>query len=128
MKTAILCTGLLGLLVFGLGLAVSMVRGQTKTNYSYTIDPTDRLYKMVRAHANAAEYAPMMAVMILFLGTRQPASWVMWTFVAATASRYLHAMGMILCKTLDAADPLRFIGALGTYITGLMLVFATLRA
>jgi len=50
MATAMLCTGLLGLLVFGLGFAVSMTRGKTETIIGTNSDPTDRLYKMVRAH------------------------------------------------------------------------------
>src|SRR5437867_9139003 len=129
MRTAIFCTGLLGLLVFGLGLAVSMVRGSRKTNFAYTVDPTDRLYKMVRAHGNAAEYAPMLAILILYVGVlHEPARWVLWTAMAATASRYLHALGMILSKSLDQTDPLRFLGALGTYVTGLLLVAAMLVA
>src|SRR5262249_61869855 len=66
MRVATYCIALLGLLVFGLGLGVSMLRGSTQTTFGYTPDPTDRLYKMVRAHGNAAEYAPMMAVRIFF--------------------------------------------------------------
>ena len=121
MKIAVICAGLLGLLVFGLGLTVSMIRGNSRINFGFTPDPTNRLYKLVRAHGNAAEYAPMLAVLILYLGTRNPGPWLLWTFVAATVFRYLHALGMILGRTLDAPDPLRFVGALGTYVTGLVL-------
>jgi len=126
MRTAAFCTGLLALLVFGLGLGVSMLRGRSRTNFGFTPDPTDRLYKMVRAHGNAAEYAPMLAILMLFLGARGPARWLVWTFVAATAFRYLHALGMIRSKSLDRPDPLRFVGALGTYVTGLVLGLAVL--
>jgi len=128
MTVAVFCAGLLGLLVFGLGLGVSAMRGSSRTNFAYTVDPTDRLYKMVRAHGNAAEYAPMLAIMMLYLGAHQPGRFVMWTIVVATACRYLHAMGMILTKSLDGVDPLRFVGALGTYVTGLVLAAAMLRA
>jgi uncharacterized protein len=48
----------------------------------------------------------------------------MIAFVGATVFRYLHALGMILCKSLDRPDPLRFVGAVGTYVTGLILAFA----
>ena len=123
---AVVCAGLLGLLVFGLGLMVSLNRGRTKTNFGYPTDPTDPLYKAVRAHSNAAEYAPMMAILILYLGTRTPGRWLAATFVVATISRYLHAAGMIRCESLDRPDPLRFTGALGTYITGLILAVAAL--
>ena len=126
MTLAIVCTALLGLLVFGLGLLVSTTRGNTNRAIGHEPDPTDRLHKVVRAHANAAEYAPMMAVLILLIGARQPSTWMLVTFVAATVSRYAHAAGMITCETLAKANPLRFVGALGTYVTGLALVAATL--
>ena len=121
MNVAIVCTALLGLLVFGLGLAVSLTRGATRTNFGFTPDPTDRLYKRVRAHGNAAEYAPMLSILILLIGARNPAPWIVWTFVAATLFRYLHAAGMLVCPSLDQPHPLRFVGALGTYVTGLVL-------
>jgi uncharacterized membrane protein YecN with MAPEG domain len=121
MTTAVICTALLGLLVFGLGLAVSLTRGQTGTIIGANPDPTDRLYKMVRAHANATEYAPMLAVLMLFIGTHNPVAWIVWVMWIATVSRYLHAAGMIFCPTLAQPHPLRFIGALGTYLCGLIL-------
>ncbi|HVN86711.1 MAG TPA: MAPEG family protein [Candidatus Binatia bacterium] len=126
MTVAIICTALLGLLVFGLGLAVSLIRGSTGTNIGYTTDPADRLYKLVRAHGNATEYAPMMAVLFIVIGARQPSTWMVWTFGAATFFRYCHAAGMILCSTLAQPYPLRFVGALGTYVAGLALVIAAL--
>ncbi|HSV06166.1 MAG TPA: MAPEG family protein [Candidatus Binatus sp.] len=128
MNVAIVCTALLGLLVFGLGLAVSLTRGATRTNFGFTPDPTDRLYKRVRAHGNAAEYSPMLAILMLLIGAHQPAAWMVWTFVAATAFRYLHAAGMLVCPSLDQPHPLRFVGALGTYVAGLVLVVAAFLA
>src|SRR5207247_4570424 len=92
---AVLCMGLLGLLVFGLGLAVSLVRGSTGANFAYTVDPTDRLDKLVRAHGNAAEYAPMLALLTWYLGSHQPGPLVGWTFLAATAFRSPPAPGII---------------------------------
>jgi hypothetical protein len=50
---------------------------------------------------------------------------MIWTAVAATACRYLHAAGMITCASLARPNPLRFVGALGSYVTGLALVVAT---
>jgi hypothetical protein len=122
MQVGLVCTALLGLLVFALGFGVSALRGATGTNYAYTPDPTDRLYKMVRAHGNAAEYAPMLAILILVVAARDPALWMVSTFVAATLFRYLHAAGMLLCPSLDRPYPLRFVGALGTYLAGFALV------
>jgi hypothetical protein len=127
MYTAVICTGVLGLLVFGLGLGVSLTRGTTSTSIGFNPDPADRLYKMVRAHGNATEFNPMLAVLILYLGTRQPASWVEWVFIVAAASRVLHAAGMILSPTLAKPQPLRAIGAVGTYVAGIILAIQAIR-
>ena len=126
MTAALVCTALLGLLVFGLGLGVSALRGSTSTNIGHQLDPSDRLHKMVRAHGNAVEYAPMLAVLMLAIANRGCTRWMVWTFVAATVFRYLHAAGMLLSPSLDRPQPLRFVGALGTYVTGLLLVVALL--
>jgi uncharacterized membrane protein YecN with MAPEG domain len=128
MATATVCTALLGLLVFGLGFGVSMTRVSTETAYGYDPDPTDRLYKMTRAHGNATEYNPMLAILILAIGARNPPSWMLGLAIAATAARYLHAIGMIVAPTLNAPHPLRFVGAVGTYVCGLGLVVALLFA
>ena len=126
MTTAIVCTALLGLLIFGLGFGVSLTRGQTGTTFGATPDPTDRMYKMVRAHGNATEYAAMLAILILFLGSRNPATWVLWVMGIVTACRYLHAAGMIVSPTLAQPHPLRVVGALGTYVGGVVLCIAIL--
>ena len=121
MTIAIICTALLGALIFGLGFVVSWMRGRTGVNFGYTPNPTDRLYKWVRAHGNTTEYAPMLAVLILLVGSREPSTWALWMMGIATASRYLHTLGLILAPSLDRPEPLRFLGALGTYLCGLGL-------
>lgn len=126
MTTALVCSALLGILLFGLGLAVSATRGATNTVIGHPADPTDRLHKVVRAHGNTAEYAPMLAVLMLAAGARSPSTWVLWTMGLATASRYLLAVGILTCPTLARPHPLRFTGALGTYLTGLALCAALL--
>lgn len=126
MTTAILCTALLGLLLFALGLYVSATRGRVGSVGRFPADPADPLFKAIRAHANTAEYAPMLAVLMLYLGTHAPAMRILWTMIAATASRYLIVIGILICPTLDRPHPLRFIGALGTYAGGLILSLAAL--
>lgn len=126
MTLAIICTALLGLLVFGLGFRVSMTRMATATNYGYQPDPADPLYKITRAHGNAIEYCPMMALLILVVANQEPGAWASVLFVIATASRYLHAAGMMLSPTLEQPHALRFGGAVGTYLSGLALVVAAL--
>lgn len=121
MNTALVCIALLGLLVFGLGFAVSLTRGRTNTSIGSSSDPTDLLHKMVRAHGNTAEYAAMLAILIFVVGSGSPVTWAIWAMIIATASRYLIAVGLILSPTLDKPHPLRFIGALGTYLAGFAL-------
>ncbi len=124
MTIAIICTAFLGFLVFGLGFAVSVMRGRMGINFGYTANPTDRFYKLMRAHENTTEYAPMLAILFLLLGSRNPSAWVVWTMAIATVSRYLLALGLIFAPTLDKPEALRFLGALGTYLCGLALCVA----
>ncbi len=121
MKTALVCTGLLGILLFSLGLLVSATRGRTKQIGTIPSDPADPLFKAIRAHGNTAEYAPMLAVLMLYVGAHSPAAWILWTMIAVTACRYLIALGILISPTLDKPHPLRFIGALGTYVGGAIL-------
>lgn len=121
MVIAVLCVTLLGFLVVGLGLVVSMTRGSTKTMYGYNIDPADRLYKAVRAHGNTTEYAPMLAVLILTLGMLNPEPWMMWCMGLVTLSRYVFVFGIVLPPSMAQLSKLRFIGSLGTYLFGMAL-------
>ena len=125
MTVAIVCSAMLGLLLFALGLNVSRSRGIDKAG-SYPNDPADPFFKSMRAHANTAEYAPMLAVLMLIAGERNPGAWVLWTMGLAVASRYLIAAGILMSETLARPQPLRFIGASGTYLTGIALCVAVL--
>ena len=127
MGVAIIGTALLGLLVFGLGLAVSLTRGRSGVIAGSPSDPADPLYKLIRAHGNTAEYAPMLGVLFLLVGERNPTTWVLWIIGIAVACRYLIALGMIAGPTLAKPHPLRFAGALGTYVAGIALCIAALR-
>ncbi|HYL60931.1 MAG TPA: MAPEG family protein [Candidatus Acidoferrales bacterium] len=125
MTVAIVCTAMLGLLLFALGLNVSRSRGVDKAG-AYPNDPADPFFKSMRAHANTAEYAPMLAVLMLIAGERNPGTWVLWTMGIAVASRYLIVAGMLASETLAKPHPLRFVGATGTYLTGIALCVAVL--
>ena len=126
MKTALVCIGLLGLLLFGLGFAVSLMRSRTNTIAGSSGDPSDPLHKLIRAHGNTAEYVAMLAILIFLVGTRSPATWTLWCMGIATASRYLIAAGLILSPTIEQPHPLRFVGAIGTYLSGFALCVALL--
>ena len=126
MATAVVCTGLLGVLLFALGFYVSATRGRTKKVGSFPDDPSHPLFKAIRAHGNTAEYAPMLAILMLYLGVHAPAPWITWTMIVVTACRYLIVVGILASSTLDQPHPIRFIGALRTYVGGLTLAITAL--
>lgn len=121
MAVALLCVSLLGILLFGLGFAVSMARSSSERVAGYPDDPSNMLHKLVRAHGNTSEYVAMLSVLILLLGTREPSTWDYLSMVGATACRFSIALGIILSSTLEKPHPLRFVGALGTYLFGLSM-------
>lgn len=126
MNVALTCVGLLGLLVFALGIRVSLLRTSTNTLIGCSTDPADPLYKWIRAHGNACEFVPLLALLIYVVGMRGPGGFMKLVMVLAVLSRYLHAAGMVQSPSLDQPHNLRFAGALGTYITGLLLSLAVL--
>ncbi len=121
MTVMALCIALLGLLVFLLGLGVSLARRHAQTGVGYPDDPADPLHKLVRAHGNSIEYAPMLALLIWVAGTATSEAWLQWIMIGATASRYMIVAGMLLAPSLRDPHPLRFLGALGTYVFGTVL-------
>lgn len=96
MTTAYVCIGLLGLPIFVLGFAVSIFRDREN------------------------------AILIYVAALLNPASWVVWMMWIATGGRYLIATGLIVGPTLDKPHPLRFVGALATYVAGTALAIAVL--
>jgi hypothetical protein len=121
MNPVITCIGLLALLLIALGMAVSTVRVKTDVVSGVPNDSTSLLVKLIRAHGNTAEYAPMLALLFYLLTIGEHGGWVIWTICVVTASRYLIAIGLILSSDLNVAHPLRFLGAFGTYLGGLAL-------
>lgn len=126
MTIALFCIALLGILLFALGLMVSLTRGRTEVVSGYPDDPSDSLHKLVRAHGNAGEYVGMLAVLIFAVASVAPGTWSAVAMIGATVSRYLIAAGMIANETLAKPHPLRFVGALGTYVFGFWLCAALL--
>lgn len=118
---ALLCTAILGVLLFGLGLVISGARGKANILIGASPDPDHMLNRLVRAHGNTAEYAPFLALLFLLLGARQPSGLVLGLIVAVTVGRVLFVLGLLTCKTLSRPNPLRFIGAASTYFIGAWL-------
>ncbi|WP_233809036.1 MAPEG family protein [Paraburkholderia sp. HP33-1] len=124
---ALACVAVLGLLLFGLGLSVSMMRFRERTMSGCADDPDDLLHKLVRAHGNTAEYAPFLAVLFLFLGARSPSTLTVSLIVVATVCRCLHVVGLVAFPTMAKPNPLRFVGGLGTYGAGIALCLTLMR-
>ena len=121
MNIAIVCTALLGLLLFGLGLNVSMQRRQNRRSIGYDVSPVDPLHRAVRAHSNTAEYAPYFAVLFLWYATKPAPTWILAAIVLATIARFALAGALLFGPSLNRPNPARFFGALFTYICGLAL-------
>lgn len=120
------CIAVLGLLLFGGGLLVSLQRLRHRRLLGHADDPTHALTKAVRAHGNTAEYAAFLALLIYLAAQRSSAPWVAAAMVLATAARVSFIVGMLLSPSLARPNPWRFAGALGTYVGGLLLVLALL--
>jgi uncharacterized membrane protein YecN with MAPEG domain len=119
---AIVSIALLGILLFLLGANVTRHRAiRGDTGNQMPTDPADRMFIAQRAHGNAAEYVPTLIVLILVCATLSDGWWVQVLAIAAVVSRSLHALGMLTSKTLASHGPVRDIGALGTYVTGVAL-------
>jgi uncharacterized membrane protein YecN with MAPEG domain len=118
----IVCVALMGVLLFVLGANVTrhrVIRGATGNQMPS--DPADRMFIAQRAHGNASEYIPTLAVLIVVCATLTDGWWVSALAVAALTARSLHAYGMLRATTLAAHGPVRDAGALGTYLVGVLL-------
>ena len=121
--TVVVSIALLGILLFVLGANVTRhraVRGAKGGNQMPT-DPEDRLFIAIRAHGNAAEYVPTLVVLLVVCALLTDGWWLETLSVAAVAVRFLHAFGMLRAETLASHGPIRDIGAMGTYVTGIAL-------
>ncbi|TDN62072.1 MAPEG family protein [Paraburkholderia sp. BL10I2N1] len=76
---ALACTGVLGLLLFVLGLTITIVRSRVGLLSGYAPEPDRLLTKLVRAHGNTAEYAPFFAVIGGLPGVPLPLMRVQWS-------------------------------------------------
>lgn len=123
-SSALACTAVLGLLLFALGLSVSILRSRVSVLSGYSPDPDQLLTKLVRAHGNTAEYAPFFAVLFLYLGSQHPSHWEVWCMVGATVCRLLLVVALIAWPSMSKPNPARAIGALGTYAFGVTLCVA----
>ena len=122
MTTAIVCIALPSALLFILGFNVSRLRGKSASQQPTAMD--DPLFVAIRAHGNAAEYIPTLAVLMLIVGSHDPATWMLAAIAVATAARFVHAVGVLRAGDMSRPVPLRMIGAITTYVAGLTLSVA----
>jgi uncharacterized membrane protein YecN with MAPEG domain len=126
MTIGIACTALLGLLLFGLGLNVSITRRRHAQSIGHDTGATDPVHRAVRAHGNTAEYAPFLGLLFLWHATHAAPLWINAVIIVATAARFLLVAGLLWGGPLNRANPLRAIGALFTYLCGIVLAAALL--
>ena len=119
--TVLVCVAVLGLLLFGLGAAVSVTRLRSGVVCGTVPDPTNLLNKLVCAHGNTAEYAPFLAVLFIYHGAHGPTASTLAWIIAATVSRCLLVVALIALPSMARANALRFIGGAGTYVCGIAL-------
>nr|WP_070959732.1 MAPEG family protein [Hyphomonas sp. Mor2] len=124
--TILLCSAALVILTLLLAFWTSMQRGSSKTiAYGAPLDPESGMAKAQRAHGNSAEYAALLIGLFLVVGfaytDRDLGGLVSWTIIAVTVSRLLHALGFLICETLEKPHVLKMVGALVTYLGGLLL-------
>jgi len=122
----LICCASLVILTLLLAFWTSTQRGSSKTiSYGAPLDPSSAMAKAQRAHGNSAEYAALLIGLFLITGFayagRDLGGLVAWTMIAITVSRFLHAIGFLICETLEKPHVLKMIGALVTYLGGLLL-------
>ena len=113
MNILVLCSGLLALLYAALSVNVSVTRQRKQKDSSIT---EAQLTKAIRAHGNASEYIPLFIASFLFLGTSGSSPALAIIAVSATVSRVAHAAGMFRIANVSERHPLRYYGAIGTYV------------
>lgn len=118
------CTAALGALLFLLGLAVSILRFRTGIGHGGAPERNALLNRVIRAHANTAEFAPFLAVLFLYFGWKGPSPLDLALVIAASVSRFLIVIGLVVWPSLSRPNPARFAGALGTYLSGAGLCLA----
>ena len=125
-STILICAASLVILTLLLAFWTSIQRGSSKTvSYNAPLDPTSAMAKAQRAHGNCSEYAGLLIGLFLVVGFayqgRDLGAVVSWTIIIVTVSRFVHALGFLTCSTLEKPHVFKAIGALLTYLGGLIL-------
>ncbi len=124
MKTAVLCTCALALLLFGLSLLISLLRLQRGQGLGVPEEPGDLLHRASVAQSNTVQYAPMLAILMLTLQTYGAPAWTIWLSVLAVIGRYLYATAMLTAADIRKPTFLKITGMTLTYLTGFLMAGA----
>lgn len=113
------CVSILLVLYGALSFNVSIARMQFRDGKN----TEEKVEHLVRTHGNASEYIPLFVAIFMYFSFSQ-ASWLVHSVVVlATISRVFHAIGMLRIESISQRHPLRFFGALGTYLSIFMFGF-----
>lgn len=113
---------LMGILLFLLGANVTRHRAlRGDTGNQQPTEPDDALLVAIRAHGNAAEYVPTLAILLVVCATLTDGWWLDTLAVSAVVARVLHGIGMIASGSLATRSPVKEAGAMLTYLTGITL-------
>lgn len=121
--TVIISIALMGIMLFLLGANVTRhraVRG-AKGGEQAPTDPADALLVAIRAHGNAAEYVPTLAVLLVVCSALVDGWWLDALAVAALAARVMHALGLLASGNLAKRSTVKETGAILTYVSGVAL-------
>jgi uncharacterized membrane protein YecN with MAPEG domain len=120
-NTVVVCIALMGILLFLLGANVTRNRAVRGAGNQQPTDPADVLLVAVRAHGNAAEYIPTLAVLLLVCSSLTDGWWLNTLAIAALAARVMHGAGMIASKSMANRTVPKDLGAMLTYVVGVAL-------
>lgn len=123
MNVVLISIALLGILLFVLGANVTRNRvivGKAGGDQAPN-DPAAPLLVAQRAHGNAAEYVPTLAVLLFICGSQTDGWWLDALAVAAVVARFLHGFGMLASGNLAKRTFPKEFGAMLTYAVGIAL-------
>ncbi|MEO0607041.1 MAG: MAPEG family protein [Pseudomonadota bacterium] len=129
--TILICSASLVILTLLLAFWTSIQRGASRTvAYGAPLDPSSAMAKAQRAHGNSAEYAALLVGLFLIAGFaaqgRDLGGLMYWSIIAVTVSRFIHALGFLTCATLEKPHAFKAVGALVTYLGGLLIAGLTI--
>jgi len=127
MDITLICVASLALLQILLAMMVSLQRIRGRISQGMPEDPEHPLCLAVVAHRNAAEYIPLMCLLLVMLQLKGSPMWSTWLGPLCVLVRVAHAVSIIHFG-LRRPSLLRRLGAAGTYATTLAMIALLLMA